>query len=361
MQRRKELKLQAKSHAHKSTLAPIDASASFNSPLGTPDRTQSKERTSILQIWKALPKLKNLQAPRVHPTTLAALEVASKLAALVKQRLNSGFKRLGSSPKARPGGEMRELKGVVATLKTCISGVASLSHPPVALAKCPKCSYQGLTLLTSSTKEDLSPRLIDKIKAVLPASHYPSEASHEFKHDLRPKVQLREEGFELAKPEQKMSLNDISVIQPDQSAVDSFEILKRRSGGAQREPVLFDVISDSTQGRPLYDKECSLPSHNSTLRIPRLNISDLVPSTGRRLVSTESFKSLSRSSVEARLSSSKVVDLRVVKCLISLAEIVEMRLRRTFDLVFLSRNKAKDAHFEFSCEESSGGIVTCPY
>jgi hypothetical protein len=339
MQRRQELKLQAKAYSHRNTLAPVDTSASLYAQLGTPDLARSQERTSILQIWKAMPKPIKLKAPRVSPTTLAVLEVTSKLGMLIKRRLNSGLKELAST-KARAGGQMRELKGVVATLKTCIAGITNLSHPPVTLAKCPKCSYQGPTLLISSTKGDLSPRLIDKIKAVLPSLACPSEASQEYKQDHRTKLQARAEGFELAQPEQKMSLNDISAIQPNQSGVDSFEILKRRNREARREQALLGVISDSTQVRQLYDKEGSLPSHNSTLRIPRLNISDLVPWSGRRLTSTESFKSLSRSSVEARLSSSKIVDDRVVQGLISLAEIVEKRLRRTFDLVFLSRGKA---------------------
>ncbi|CAG9315060.1 unnamed protein product [Blepharisma stoltei] len=40
---------------------------------------------------------------------------------------------------------------------------------PFAATICPRCNYVGLTLLTTSTKEKLSPRFLDKIKMILPS------------------------------------------------------------------------------------------------------------------------------------------------------------------------------------------------
>jgi hypothetical protein len=68
--------------------------------------------------------------------------------------------------------------------------------------------------------------------------------------------------------------------------------------------------------------------------------------------------------MSTRLTSAKTSrkDTRVALGLRSLEEIFQSRLRRTFDMVFLSRVKAKEASliFEFSCEDLEASSIIDP-
>lgn len=389
MQRRKGLTLEHRSYSQKS----LRPSGSYLDRLGNvtitqmhsqlikPELNANKERTSMLQTRRDKLKLKKRTTPRVHVRTLAVLEAVSKLETLTRRRLNLSWKAcskiLTESSFKRPmkviadepqGREMTELKEVVENLKMCITGVAGLARPAVDFARCPNCAHQGLVLLTSSTKDNLSPKLLDKVKALLPKSQSFTDTSNELIQRQSSKPQ-REEGFSLPKPEQKMNLHDISAIHPNQSVIDSFEnasIIKRQPSKPRREQISFDVISDSTRVRQaVFDRESTLPSTNSTLRVPRLNISDLVPTKVRRYMSAEPLKSPSRASADSRMSMVRTTtrkDGKVLQGLGAIAELYRMRMRWTFDMVFLSRAKAKEPslNFEFSCEDIDASSVIDP-
>lgn len=319
----------------------------------------AKERTSFFQTRRDKPKLKKRIAPRVHPKTLSALEAVSRIKGLVRSRLNIGWKAIALADKPKAG-EISELKGVVNTLKLCISGVADLAKPQFCLATCPKCSHQGLAQMSPPTKEELSPTFLDNlVRTLLPRNQSFSEVSSEVKQSAEPQ---REEGFELQKPEQKMNLYDISSIHPNQSQVDSFEnasIIKNQQRRPKREQVSFDCISDNTRvRRSVLDKEFS-PSTNATLRVPRLNISDLLPAKTKRYTSTKPLKHALRtkSGTGPETPICQRERFKAIQCQTTLEELFLSRLRWTFDMIFLSRskpNQVKSHVFEFS------GELNCP-
>ena len=85
--------------------------------------------------------------------------------------------------RAWPTSSVRHLALVLGTQLRRVTGpafreLASCAMPRsradfLAMTRCPHCSRTGLTLLTSSTREQLSPRFLENVKSLLPSSYVP--------------------------------------------------------------------------------------------------------------------------------------------------------------------------------------------
>jgi len=169
---------------------------------------------------------------------------------------------------------------------------------PLAAVKCPKCSYAGLQLLTSSTKENISPRFMDKIKLILPSAQEFSATrkfgnSRFIQSNTATENSFPEGGSpepqDFRKPQVKKisDLGDISEIpfdpleisslgSPDLASSRQFEhkppIKYEQSLRKPRDEVSFEVQGEAT--------ELPKPQEDSKQRynVPRLNFSELVAS-----------------------------------------------------------------------------------
>ena len=109
--------------------------------------------------------------------------------------------------------------------------LSAVPSDPLAFTRCPKCDHVGLSLLTTSTQGNLSPRFLDKVKKMLPskartykltASCAPTDYEKVSREDSPgPKrgsgknslVMYSED--QIFSPERKVPLADISEIQPN--------------------------------------------------------------------------------------------------------------------------------------------------
>jgi hypothetical protein len=183
----------------------------------------------------------------------------------------------------------------------------------VAMTRCSHCSHAGLTLLTSSTQDELSPRFFEKMKWILPKG-----------------ASSRAQGFALNKPESNLNLPDISYIEPfvSDKQDDSFE--DRGRVQLEAEEVSFDMISDSSHLKtPFFEKENY--SQDTTLRIPKLNFSDIVTP----LQAFTRSKPLANS--KKPTSSPQLGKKKLCRGLDAVEAVFTARLRRAFDMIFLSR------------------------
>ena len=135
----------------------------------------------------------------------------------------------------------------------------ALSRPvydPLSFTFCTKCGNAGLTLLTSSTQDRLSPRFLEKVKMILPRGKKPANncksfigSSPRFKPKNTGSVIIHPDDHELY-PELKMKITDLSEIAPNPyflSSLSSPEQMKDRRG--PRDEISFDVSRDSYEVR----------------------------------------------------------------------------------------------------------------
>ena len=142
---------------------------------------------------------------------------------------------------------------------------------PLAFTMCPKCNHIGLSLLTTSTKNNLSPRFLDKIRGILPSSSHKHKEinknisrDHEKsiinnhspiidrKNSERNSLVLYSEDQILYSPEKKIPISDISDIKPNPyflSSLSSPENFQKSLGENRickpKAEVSFDISKDS--------------------------------------------------------------------------------------------------------------------
>ena len=166
------------------------------------------------------------------------------------------------------------------------------------LTKCEKCGHVGLNFLTSSTKENFSPRFLDKIRQLLPTSTIKKSLS-------------------------EVSTLPISEYYPDSSLISPFKDNFR------------DTLSNFS---PDF---CG----NGKIKIPKLNISDVLPSNPRY-----SEEVLKGSPIK------KINEAFINSAVLKLSNIFKLRVHRSFDMIFLSRanhqTQEESLTFEFTLEES---------
>mmetsp|Transcript_6471 Transcript_6471/g.11296 ORF Transcript_6471/g.11296 Transcript_6471/m.11296 type:complete len:445 (+) Transcript_6471:615-1949(+) len=162
---------------------------SRNTSSYTHDSSLIERVNKIYQHTKRSPGHSDLKSRLMLPSGF----LQKRLDALNSGRTNSTqrkrhklFEKVAEKPKQAPSKQTQAknclgaLKLKAYLIKRLRSAYSSLwfynpvvSEEPVensvALTRCPRCSFAGLTLLTSSTKENLSPRFANKIKALLPS------------------------------------------------------------------------------------------------------------------------------------------------------------------------------------------------
>lgn len=236
----------------------------------------------------------------------------------------------------------------------------------IALTRCPRCSFAGLTLLTSSTKENLSPRFVNKIKALLPSqssltktqpyrknecmigSCAMTETAHSPQHLYLPP----EEGSpgpkddislcvyaddQLDDPPYKLAeLPDLSIIPAEPCSMLSFE-----SPPFSRANLSEFKFNESRYGRDdssYLDYIPPQPKHAKTPVVPRLNINVFS----------------NKKPTNPGLNKEKLQKIKAAFDKVSRMGL--NKLQRAFDVVYLTRPKPRketlqSLTFEFSREE----------
>ena len=166
---------------------------------------------------------------------------------------------------------------------------------PSVLTKCEKCGHVGLNFYTSSTKENMSPRFMDKVRQLLPSSNI------------------------------KKSLSDVSTMPISDFYPNTFSISPFQDGSR-------DSLSNFS---PEF-------SGGSKVQVPKLNFGKI------------SIKSRYSEEVLKGSPVVKVNSVDVSEGVKKLNKIFMNRVHRGFDMIFLARAYLPDQSltFEFTLEES---------
>jgi hypothetical protein len=258
------------------------------------------------------PKLKRPIEKPEKPKKGAKLKVelgSYKLKDVFRSHLRSSFSAL----KADTAVVLDPLEAKVGRI---LESMGPSLQQPVAMTRCSHCSQTGLTLLTSSTQDELSPRFFEKMKWILPKGS-----------------SSRAQGFALSKPESNLNLPDISYIEPFVSSDRQDDFFEDRGRvQLEAEEVSFDMISDSTHLKtPFFEKENY--SQDTTLRIPKLNISDIVTP----LQAFTRSKPLANAKKPTSSPQLGRKNGKIFRGLDAVESVFTARLRRAFDMIFLSR------------------------
>lgn len=173
-------------------------------------------------------------------------------------------------------------------------------QPASLLTQCEKCGHIGLNFLTSSTKENFSPRFLDKIRQLLPSRSTTKSLS-------------------------EVSTLPISDFYPDTCLISPFKGSYSNS--------LSNFSPDF----------CG----NGKISIPRLNISEVITGQAKSRYSEDVLKG---SPIK------KISEFNVSTAVVKLNSLFLTRVHRSFDMIFLSRaacqNIENSLTFEFTLEES---------
>ena len=389
-----------RSHSQQSAQPPSQCSSSFMERVNkifqaSKGSTTGKENTGVKErlrtispfLQKKLEALKTARTTRVrlfeklkgtetgpwsttrrkeekHAAELAAV----KLATGVNGYLKGAFAKLRSAKNKRP---------------PPMQGNMDLSQI-LAFTQCVHCSAVGLTLLTSSTKENLSP----KVKMLLPSrptacSSLPptkpptphpqsGQASPDPKdypsRDNELSMVLYADEKDVNDGDKKLSLPDISLIPMEGSLESSLASLDP----AEPQPVPVLKKQESVVSKEEWDRstDCKTPacdvssqSYRRPSPVPRLNISELLPMKKLATVKLNHSgmeRKVNLASVEVLQGSPLFVkkDGKTLHTMERLVGLFKTRLHKAFDMVFLSRvPKRQQADqsltFEFSREEES--------
>lgn len=394
-----------RSHSQQSTQPPSQCSSSFmervNKIFQASKATAAKESPSVKErlrtispfLQKKLEALKTARTTRVrlfeklkgnetgpwsttrrkeekHAAELAAM----KLSTTVNRYLREVFAKMrsGKCNKPRP-----------------VLGNIDLSQL-LAFTQCSHCNAVGLTLLTSSTKENLSPKFLEKVKMLLPSrpcstpplppkpsitSVHDGQASPDPKdyhsHDNELSMVLYADEKEVADAEKKLSLPDISLI-PMEGSLESSLASIDPSADPQPVPPLKKPEVSKDQSDWDRSTDCKTPacdvssqSYRRPSPVPRLNISELLPmkklAAGKLNYSGVERKAGNLGSVEVLQGSPLFVkkDGKALHTMEKLVGLFKVRIHKAFDMVFLSRVPKQrqladqSLTFEFSREEES--------
>ncbi|OMJ72485.1 hypothetical protein SteCoe_29081 [Stentor coeruleus] len=170
---------------------------------------------------------------------------------------------------------------------------------PLAFTYCIKCGNIGLSLLTTSTQDSLSPRFMGKIKSILPKR--PTKVIETSKIRQEPKFQLEmspkivRKGYEkssldmysedLISPEKKNPINDLSEIRPNPYFLSSLsspeqfhKTLRENRIRKTKEEVSFEISRDSVD----YIRENSAYINLPKQMVPKLNFTEIATSSKSR-------------------------------------------------------------------------------
>ncbi|CAG9314405.1 unnamed protein product [Blepharisma stoltei] len=205
------------------------------------------------------------------------------------------------------------------TVEECMKKNFNLNQL-IAMTKCKNCGHCDLTLLTSSTKHNLSPRFMEKITQLLPDSDNAID-----KENINPNKEPK-----------------ISKVFDSFSKTNDFDLNSSAESTKQIKSPNFTSI----------DKYRKV---GKEVKIPKLNFSGIVP------INTKSKSQIyTRNSAESQKNTinDQKLENGLKKFTETLEKVVNERVHRGFDLIFLSRARRETEEnqsltFEFSPEESA--------
>lgn len=277
----------------------------------------------------------------------------------------------------------------------------------LALTQCPHCKHIGVSLLTSSTKEQLSPKFMMKVRNMLPSNSDCPSARRDMK---TPSLLFTQEMKDSAMQASSLTINkddpppkgskdthELSIVMYEDAQIpDISEIHMNPSSNSismdsspldsprdhdkpanmkkspdfnkpaegKRTEISFELIKEWKKADsnltdvPKEDLSCSKPA------VPRLNFSELTAG-GKLPIKVFDRKKLSAGKIthflrEKRISS---LDSNLSLGLDRVTDVYKVRLQRAFDMVFLSRAN-RDLREEpsltfdfFSQDEAEGGFL----
>lgn len=170
---------------------------------------------------------------------------------------------------------------------------------PLAFTYCQKCGNIGLSLLTTSTQDSLSPRFMGKIKSILPKRPTKAMETNKIRQEPKPQLEMSpkivRKGSEksslvmysddLASPEKKIPINDLSEIQPNPYFLSSLsspeqfhKTIRENRIRKTKEEVSFEISRDSGD----YMRENSAYINLPKQMVPKLNFTEIAPSCKSR-------------------------------------------------------------------------------
>ena len=275
----------------------------------------------------------------------------------------------------------------------------------LALTQCPNCKHIGVSLLTTSTKEQLSPKFMLKVRNLLPSNSDCPSARREAKTpSLLFAQEMKDSAMQAssltinkddAPPKESKDTHELSIVMyedaqiPDISEIhmnpssqslsmDSSPLDSPREhektdnpkkspdfnqpAESKRNEISFELIKEWKKGDsnltdiPKDDFSCSKPA------VPRLNFSELTAG-GKQPIKVFDRKKLSAGKIthflrEKRTSS---VDSNLCGGVDRVTNVYKVRLQRAFDMVFLSRANKVLAElsltFDFFSQEEEGSFL----
>lgn len=119
---------------------------------------------------------------------------------------------------------------------------------PLAFTLCSKCGTASLTLLTTSTQDNLSPRFISKVKSILPKGTKSSSIPNNSKKNTENFNSTSFKHNQNTSPEQKIPISELSPIIQNSfflSSLNSPDQIKRPKMGNKNEELSFEVSQES--------------------------------------------------------------------------------------------------------------------
>ena len=165
-----------------------------------------------------------------------------------------------------------------------------IQSDPLAFTRCPKCDHIGLTLLTTSTKDHLSPRFLENIKAILPSKPQNCKKNLQSSFEKEKIGSFSKRKKEISNknslvlftedhsPEKKNLISDLSEIQPNPyflsslSSPEGFQKSKENRICKAKDEISFDISRDSID----MFKDANSYGCIQKKTVPKLNFSDLV-------------------------------------------------------------------------------------
>lgn len=252
---------------------------------------------------------------------------------------------------------------------------------PIAATICPKCSHVGLTLLTTSTKENLSPRFMEKIKLLLPSKKNEvsmsslleekdlslSIAPTEYRYSKRSIYNDPESPEEIKLIRNRTitthtkhiselpDLSEIHINSCDKHSYDSDEISdyesKVNSSHKVKEDISFDCIDQFTDSGY---KTCENSLNRGKMNVPKLNISAINKPPRYKT----SFTNLDPRASGEVLTGSPIMTFST-RGFTKLSELLNRKLKPIFTNIVLTREKLIDnsLSFEFSREDLQSSMM----
>ena len=249
-------------------------------------------------------KLQTRTSPVLHKVGLLVL---SKI---VTFRLYTGLFQLQRNTNCELKRQMKGGEGTLSNVQQEDTKSALVQTQKFALVKCPKCEFVGVSVLTSSTKERISPKFVEKISCLLPSGNETTQT----------RLQLPSDRTQPVSPAPIETPSQPFFASPNESSI---TLLDSHSSASLRLSDSFS-LNFSLHGCPTVDK----PSLEQTC--PTVT----PPCDVHNPVKKPWFSPVShRAATPPSAHSSSPISLGCTK----LSSVVTVRTQFAFDVLFLSR------------------------